>query len=108
MALLHSSVYLQSTLRESSEPLQSICYVPSSGCFITVDAQAIRLWSTKRQLRSIHWTNQERKCISANWVDALRACIILFEYSEPDTRQKRAQFEVWDINLNVLQEVVEV
>ena len=102
---LHSSLYLQNTLRESSEPLQSICYIPCTGYFITVDAQAIRLWSTQRQQKSVHWQSQGRKCILADWFVALHACVIFFEYSELDTGCKRTGIEVWDINLNILQEV---
>ena len=49
-----SGLVFHRSLREAQAPIDAVAWSRVSGNFLTVDSLALRLWSTERQLKSLH------------------------------------------------------
>ena len=56
---MDSTFKLNRSMRESAEKIDAFCQSTVTGNFFSIDRQAIRLWSSDKQIKAVHFTEAE-------------------------------------------------
>ena len=56
---MDSTFKLNRSMRESADRIEAFCQSTVTGNFFTIDRQAIRLWSSEKQIKAVHFTELE-------------------------------------------------
>jgi len=77
---------------------------------VSIDSQAIRLWTLKRQIKSVHWTSKEfqQRVLKMVYIEKFD-CILLFMVQLNSDGVKSYLMQLWDPhNLSLLCEVIRI
>ena len=56
---MDSTFKINRSMRESADKIEAFCQSTITGNFCTIDRQAIRLWSSEKQIKAVHFTELE-------------------------------------------------
>ena len=56
---MDSTIKMNRTMRESADRIHALCQSTISGNILTIDRQAIRLWTLEKQIKAVHFTEAE-------------------------------------------------
>jgi hypothetical protein len=98
------------TLRESAEPIQGLCQLQNSGELVSYDKSALRLWSTHKQLRAVHWISgspeaaQSLKLVDMFPFDQVSGVLLVF-IRHQEGKESATILRIVSDQLKTLQEV---
>jgi len=118
MAQLETLLSLSHSLRESVVAID-VLVVGRDGIFFSADDSAVRLWSPKRQLKSVHFGSESStkrlRIICAVYLETINSFLVVYgfrrpiidddEEEDPNAAKKGGMMQVWSSSLILLQEI---
>ena len=79
---------------------------PSTGNLVSFDRKAVRLWSSKKQIKAIHWLESTRRFIGSKWLSNINAIVTVFNSTHNDGESPQTILQLWSPKLILAQEVI--
>eukprot|EP01041_Mallomonas_annulata_P000134 gene134-216_t len=100
-----STLFPKFSLRESIEPFEGVCYAPRHDAILTVEPTVLRLWSTKKQIKSIRYNypSKDSMLLNVEYNEAMDCFIFL--YGTKKTSHVRCLLQFWFPSLSLAQEI---
>ena len=104
---LSRTTHFRHTLRESSSPIELLCHCTSNGCIMTVDENAIRLWSVRKELKHHYWKPREfkRKFLSLTYIYEYDVCVLMWSNRDEDGKLTSMTAQLWSPELELEQQI---
>jgi len=101
-----SSLKFRHRLRESSSPLEAVCYLEHEGTVVTVDENALRKWSFRRQEKTVFWRSAWRRVIlDLKYMRAHRVMILVAANRNEEGAWTGLTMQVWSTDLRKIQQI---
>jgi hypothetical protein len=104
--VMDSTIKINRTMRESADSIDALCQSSTTGNLITIDRQAIRLWTLDKQIKAVHFTEAEYHpdvlgLEHLHQIDGYAACL----QSRKSSSNIFSHLKVWSSSLRILFQV---
>jgi hypothetical protein len=103
---MDSTIKINRTMRESADIIDALCQSSATGNLVTIDRQAIRLWTLDKQIKAVHFTEEEYHpdVLGLEHLHQIDGYVSYLQ-SRQSSLNLYSLFKVWSSSLHVLFQV---